>query len=213
MSDNVSTAHGPRDLRLPVQERSAVRIAKVLEAAERMLEEVGPEKTSIPALADSAGVPRAAIYPFFSDKYALFSHLARIHMGRLREALSISKAEQATSWQNWVEVVVKATANYYNANPVASILLLRGSFTDDDHDAHATKNETIGALLRAKAVSLAQLPKLPSRPDTAAIAVELAFACMKYGYLQECKVSPAICREATHAVVAYLQQWDTAARP
>ncbi len=84
-----------KELRFPVQERSAARMTKVLEAAERMLEEVGPEKTSIPALAEKAGVPRAAIYPFFPDKYAVFSYLARMHMERLSNALAISEAENA----------------------------------------------------------------------------------------------------------------------
>ena len=206
MSDQKLATRGA--LRLPVQERSTARMSKVLEAAERMLEELGPEKTSIPALAEKAGVPRAAIYPFFPDKYAVFSYLARLHMDRLTDALAISKAERATSWQAWVEVMIKGAADYYNAHPVASILLLRGAFTDDDRDAHAAKNQTIGESLRAKAVSLGQLPKLPMKPDAAALAVEVAFACMKYGYLHEHRISPAICREATHAVVAYLAQWD-----
>lgn len=50
---------------MPVQERAAARMAKVLSAAEQMLATLGPEKTSIPALAEAAEVPRAAIYPFF----------------------------------------------------------------------------------------------------------------------------------------------------
>ncbi len=59
-----------RVLAIPVQERSLGRITRVIEAAERMLEELGPEKTSIPALAQISEVPRASIYPFFPDKYA-----------------------------------------------------------------------------------------------------------------------------------------------
>jgi hypothetical protein len=150
----------------------------------------------------------------FQGSPALTGSFERQHIKRTSfppPALTTAKAERATSWRTWVEVVIKAAADcYYNTYPVASILLLRGAFTDDDRDAHAAKNETIGQLLGAKTVSLGQLPTLPTTPDAAAIAVELAFACMKYGYLQECKVSSAIRREATHAVIAYLEQWDTA---
>ena len=208
MSDNITTIKSEKGARLPVQGRSAARMAKVIEAAGRMLEEVGPEKTSIPALAEATGVPRAAIYPFFPDKYALFSHLARIHMGRLMSALATSKVKRARSWQTWVEEAVKAAADYYNAHPAARILLLRGSFTDDDRDAHAAKNVVIGGLLRARMASWGTFRKLPQKPDVAAIAVELAFACMKHGYLQEGRISPAICREATRAVLAYIGQWE-----
>lgn len=193
---------------MPVQERAAARMARVLEAAERMLEDVGPEQTSIPALAEASGVPRAAIYPFFPDKYALYSYLARLHMARLTEALATTKAARARTWQAWVDTVVKAVADYYNSHPVASILLLRGAFADGDRDAHAAKNVTIGGLLRAKTASLGALRTLPTAPDVAMIAVELAFACMKHGYSQEGKVSPAICDEATRAVTAYLGYWS-----
>ena len=212
MSDKESSQNA-KDVRVPVQGRSAARMAKVLEAAERMLEAVGPEKTSIPALAEASGVPRAAIYPFFPDKYALFSHLARVHMERLTEALATSKAERARTWRTWVDAVIGAAADYYNSNAVASVLLLRGSFADSDRDAHAAKNAVIGGLLRAKAAKLGELRSLPTAPDVATIAVELAFACMKHGYAREGKVSPAICEEATRAVTAYLGRWDAKRDP
>jgi AcrR family transcriptional regulator len=207
MSDKKSN-QGAKDARVPVQERSAARMAKVLEAAERMLEEVGPEKTSIPALAEASGVPRAAIYPFFPDKYALFSWLARTHMERLTQALATSKAERTRTWRTWVEAVIKAAADYYNTHPAASVLLLRGAFADGDRDAHEAKNVAIGDLLRAKLSKLGELQALPTTPDVATIAVELAFACMKHGYLQEGRVSGPICDEATRAVTAYLTEWD-----
>lgn len=210
MSDIKSTDAKTQETRRPVQERSAARVAKVLAVAERMLAEVGAEKTSIPAIAEMAAVPRAAIYPFFPDKYAIFSRLSQLHMEQMRHKLARSAAERARSWQEWVEVVIKTTAKYYNANPSACVLLLRGSFTDEDHSAHAAKNETIADQLRRKAESLGQLPNLPAKPDAAAIAVELGLACMKYGYALEKRVSPSVCREATRAVTAYLMAWDVA---
>lgn len=180
----------------------------MLEVAERLLVEVGTEKMSIPAVAEVADVPRAAIYPFFPDKYAIFSRLAQLHMQRMGGELASSSAERARTWQEWVEIVIKTSAKYYNANPAACVLLLRGSFTDEDHSAHAAKNETIADQLRRKAESLGELPQLPRKPDAAAIAVELGLACMKYGYALEKRISPAVCREATRAVTAYLMAWD-----
>lgn len=184
------------------------RIAKVLEAAERMLEEVGPEKTSIPALAEATGVPRAAIYPFFPEKYALFSHLALTHMEGLTNALARSADAATRDWREWVDAAIRVAADYYNAHPAASILLLRGSFSDTDRAAHESKNATLGALFRAKAASLGALTALPATPDVATLGLEIAFACMKHGYATEGWVSPAICREASRAVIAYLSSWE-----
>lgn len=184
------------------------RIAKVIDAAERMLEEVGPEKTSIPALAEVTGVPRAAIYPFFPEKYALFSHLATTHMEELTKAITRSANAAASDWREWVDAAIRVTADYYNAHPAASILLLRGSFSDLDRDAHLSKNAALGTLFRTKAASLGALKALPLAPDVATIALEIAFACMKHGYAMEGRVSPEICREAVRAVTAYLGSWD-----
>lgn len=184
------------------------RMAKVLEAAEHMLEEVGPEKTSIPALAEVTGVPRAAIYPFFPDKYALFSHLALSHMDGLTKALAPLAQEPTYDWREWVDAAISVAAEYYNAHPAASILLLRGAFSDSDRAAHEAKNATLGALFRAKATSMGVLPTLPAIPDVATIGIEIAFACMKHGYASEGRVSSEICREASRAVIAYLSSWD-----
>jgi len=184
------------------------RMAKVLEAAERMLEEVGPEKTSIPALAEVTGVPRAAIYPFFPDKYGLFSHLALIHMDGLTKALAVSAENATRDWREWVDAAIRITADYYNAHPAASVLLLRGSFSDTDRAAHEAKNVTLGTLFRARAASMGALTALPTTPDAATIGLEIAFACMKHGYAKEGWVSPEICQEASRAVIAYLGSWD-----
>lgn len=205
MSDSQKSARAPRR---PVQERSLKRMARVLKAAERMLEEIGPEKTSIPALAEVTGVPRAAIYPFFPDKYALFSHLALQYMDQLTKALIRASEKPSEHWQDWVNTAISAAAKYYNAHPAASVLMLRGSFLETDRAAHEAKNATIGALFRSRVASIGAFRRLPINPDAATIAVEIAFACMKHGYMKEGKISPAICREASRAVTAYLAAWD-----
>lgn len=199
---------GEGAVRLPVQRRSAERVEKVLDAAERMLAEVGPENTSIPDLAEATAVPRHAIYPFFPDKYALFSHLARRHMEALGKALAASKAAGSRTWRAWVEAMIKSGAAYYNAHPAACELLLRGFFADTDRAAHAAKNDAIGGMLRAKAASLNVLATLPKKPDAAALAIEIVFACFKYGYVNEGRVSPRICEEAARAATSYLAAWE-----
>lgn len=184
---------------------------KVLEVAELLLEEIGPEKTSIPAIAEAAAVPRAAIYPFFPDKYALFSRLAELHMERLVEVMNGSDLAAADSWRTWGARLIEAVASYYNRFPVASILLLRGGFTEDDRQAHAVKNETMGRLLRERMAGFNEALLLPAEPDVATLAVEIAFACMKHGYAKDGMISAAICAEAVRAAEAYLSRWESPA--
>jgi len=212
MSDYNASQPGEKRTRRPVQERSLERMTRVVDAAERMLEELGPEKTSIPALAQISKVPRAAIYPFFPDKYALFAHIAQIHMQRLREAIANSGARRTRTLHTWVRAVLDTCADYYNANPVSSVLLLNGAFNDADRVAHTNKNTAIGCMLRDAATRFGELPALPQSPDVATIAVEIGFACLKFGYAQSGYIDAAVKNEAFRAVIAYLDHWREGAQ-
>ncbi|MEL0169051.1 MAG: TetR/AcrR family transcriptional regulator [Pseudomonadaceae bacterium] len=192
--------------RTPVQERSAARMQKVVAVAEQLLEQLGPESTSIPAIAAESAVPRAAIYPFFPDKYALFSHIARLHMERLVQTLQATEPDPASAadWRGQVGALVAAAVDYYNGNPVASILLLRGALADGDVEAHRAKDAAISQLLRERVDPEARLPQ---SPDVAVLAVDIAFACMRHGYAVEGVISPVYAQEASNAACAYLASW------
>jgi len=195
--------------RIPVQERSQERITKALAATEKLLEEWGPEKTSIPEIAKLANVPRASIYQYFPDKYALFSHLTQLHMARLAQAVFAQQTwSEHAPWRLIVEGVINTTVDYYNANPVASILLLNGMFSREDFQVHLEKDEALGQMLRKRVAQTGELAKLPTSPDVTTLAVEIAFACMKYGYALDGKISDSI-RDATiHATTTYLASWE-----
>ncbi len=98
----------PRKGALAVQSRS-VRwnaLTRVIEAAERMLEELGPEKTSIPALAEISEVPRAAIYPFFPDKIrAIRAYRPDTHAAP-RDAIANSGAARTRTLHTWERTVI-----------------------------------------------------------------------------------------------------------
>lgn len=194
----------------PVQERSQSRLAAALVAAERLLAEIGPEKTSIPEIAKLAEVPRASIYQYFPDKYALFAHLAEQQMERLAGVIAArqQQAKRRLPWRSLIRSLVDVAADHYNESRVASILLLDGPFSRSDQKAHFTKDTALGEIIRAHVSASGELPGLPRVPDVATLAVEIAFACMKYGYLHEGTISGPMCEEASRAAIAYLERWD-----
>jgi AcrR family transcriptional regulator len=213
MSDFVkreeAASKGARMLqRLPVQERSQQRIARALEAAEKLLLERGPEAASIPEIAVAAKVPRASIYQYYPDKFALFAQLAEKHMEKLKtHILAAQPGGRAADWRNMVRSVVGATAGFYNAEPVTSVLLLKGPFGDQDRAAHYAKDRELAELFRLMIASDKKAPTLPKQPDVVAIAIELAFAVLRYGYARDGTLSRPIRDEAVRAVIAYLSQW------
>lgn len=199
---------GKRVGRLPQQERSQTRITKVLEAAEQLLSEVGPDAASIPEISKLSGVPRASIYQFFPDKYVLFAHLAQLQMERIGQLIVSMQPQVKEDWRAAIGRVVRGVADYYNAHPAAAALLMRGNFTSADRQAHQEKDSMIGSLLREFLQAEGAFEKLPQQPDTATLSVEIAFACMRYGYLEQGHISEAICSESIEAVIAYLSRWE-----
>jgi len=199
---------GKRAGRLPQQERSQTRIAKVLEAAEQLLEAVGPDAASIPEISKLSGVPRASIYQFFPDKYVLFAHLAQLQMERIGALIVDLQPQADEDWKGAIRRIVRSVAEYYNAYPAAAALLMRGNFTPIDRKAHEEKDAMIGNLLRGYLQAQGVLAGLPQQPDAATLSVEIAFACMKYGYLAQGRISEAICDEAAAAAIVYLSRWE-----
>jgi AcrR family transcriptional regulator len=195
--------------RVPVQERSQQRVAQIIQAAESLLLKLGPEETSIPEIAKLSGIPRASIYQFFPNKYALFNHLAEFYLGQVSEAIKqLGTSCHDLSWQQSAGVLIKGASNFYNQTPIASMLVLGGPFSRSAYMAQEVTIVNIGQSVRQLFASLAQPFQPPSSPDTATYAVEIAFACMKHGYYESGSITESAQEQAIHAAVAYLSRWQ-----
>lgn len=198
--------------RSPLQERSQQRVALGLQAAERLLIRQGPEETSIPEIAIESGVPRASLYQFYPNKYAIFTHLAQIHLLRLEYIVKAKALEGInTNLQN-LEVMVTLLANlvadYYDATPVASILVLGGPFSQTSYQAQEVMIENITHTIRKFFGQVDPPIALPEKPDVVTLVIEMAFACMKHGYYREGFISPMIREQTAKAALAYLRSWE-----
>ncbi|KAA6216859.1 TetR/AcrR family transcriptional regulator [Streptomyces filamentosus] len=74
--------------RTPVQQRSAERLARILDACAGLLDETGYEQLSTRAVAVRAGVPIGSVYRFFGNKRAMVAALAHRNLDRYAELIS-----------------------------------------------------------------------------------------------------------------------------
>ncbi|MFF0746275.1 TetR/AcrR family transcriptional regulator [Streptomyces sp. NPDC004111] len=74
--------------REPVQQRSAERLARILDACAELLDETGYEKLSTRAVATRAGVPIGSVYRFFSNKRAMADALAQRNLDAYGQAIA-----------------------------------------------------------------------------------------------------------------------------
>ena len=191
--------------RKPAQGRSRERMDRVLAAAEELLLEAGPEQVSIPDVAVRSGVPRASIYQFFPNKYALFlaigdGHLAQV--GGLIAQVGATLAGQPLP--ELIRAATRAVSDYYNAHPVASMLILGGPMSRTAYLSQEVTIQDIGGQVRGLLEIHQPDLVFPSEPDAITLAVEIAFACMRYSYFAHGSITEAMCEQAAVAAQAYL---------
>ncbi|MFD7325107.1 TetR family transcriptional regulator [Streptomyces sp. NPDC059875] len=85
--DPVPQPPQPSLRRTPVQQRSAERLARILDACAELLDETGYEQLSTRAVAVRAGVPIGSVYRFFGNKRAMAAALAQRNLDRYAERI------------------------------------------------------------------------------------------------------------------------------
>lgn len=103
--DPVPPAHPLR--RTPIQQRSADRLARILDACAELLDETGYENLSTRAVALRAGVPIGSVYRFFGNKRAMAVALAHRNLDRYADGIEDRLAAlPATQWRPVVDAVL-----------------------------------------------------------------------------------------------------------
>ncbi|MFO0556466.1 MAG: TetR/AcrR family transcriptional regulator [Polyangiales bacterium] len=98
--------------RVPTQERSRARVARMLDAATEVFAEVGFDAATTEAIAERAGTSIGSVYQFFPNKKALFDAIGERYLSDARdlcERFLTEAAERAKDdWRALIDEVVDA---------------------------------------------------------------------------------------------------------
>lgn len=193
--------------RQPQQTRARERCEQVLEAARALLREEGLASFSIPVLAERLGYTRASIYKFFPTPNAVLNELIQHELARLEAQLALRAGVVLhLPWTDALREVVHEAVAFYNANPVARVLVLGGPVSDDSYRAQEITIQRLGGLTRS--LLLMRGIRLPQQsPDAATLAVEIGTACLRLSQYLHGEITPAYRDEAVHAMHAYLARY------
>ncbi|WP_246103426.1 TetR/AcrR family transcriptional regulator [Streptomyces piniterrae] len=94
--------------RVPVQQRSADRLARILDACAEVLEETGYDELSTRAVAGRAEVPIGSVYRFFPNKRAMAEALARRNLDAYADRITarLTAPDEPVAWRHAMDVVV-----------------------------------------------------------------------------------------------------------
>jgi AcrR family transcriptional regulator len=192
--------------REPVQERSAARVQRMLDAAAELLDRLGYDATTTSAVAQAAGVSVGSLYQFFPDRRAVLQALAVRSFARFSDRLAAA-VEQAppAGWRAAVDLVVDEYVAFTRTEPGMRVLSFGGpvdrQMLASDADNNAVVAERLGEVLVAAVPGLVLDDALAL---ALRIAVEAADAVLDLAFRRDPDGDPAVVEEVKQLLQRYL---------
>ncbi|MFG3528471.1 TetR family transcriptional regulator [Streptomyces sp. NPDC047917] len=189
--------------RAPVQQRSAERLARILDACAELLDETGYEQLSTRAVALRAGVPIGSVYRFFSNKRALTDALAQRNLDSYAERITGRLAAiPATDWRSAIDAVLDEYLAMKRS--VAGFALVDfGAVAPEEDPANAANQRVAGRLAELLAGHLGGAPD-EDLSRTVLVCVEAADALLQLAFRTDPSGDRAIVAETRIMLRAYL---------
>ncbi|MFV5993611.1 TetR family transcriptional regulator [Streptomyces sp. NPDC056231] len=189
--------------RAPVQQRSAERLARILDACAELLDETGYEQLSTRAVAARAEVPIGSVYRFFSNKRALADALARRNLDSYAERITGRLAViPAADWRSAIDAVLDEYLAMKRSVPGFALVDFGAPAPVDDpaSDANRRVAERLAQLLSGRLGRTADEDLL----RTILVCVEAADALLQLAFRTDPSGDPAIVVETRVLIQAYL---------
>jgi AcrR family transcriptional regulator len=192
--------------RTPVQERSAARVQRMLDAAASLLDEVGYEATTTSLIAARAGVSVGSLYQFFPDRRAVLRALALRSFDRFSDVLAQRVASSPLgTWRDVVDVVVDVYVEFSRTEPAAQVLSFGGPvdrhMLDPEDDNNAVVADALGDVLRSVVPDL----RIDDRLRLALrVAVEAGDRVLDLAFRRSPMGDPELVAEAKRLLASYL---------
>ena len=190
--------------RKPVQQRSAQRVEKMLEACAQLIDEVGYDGLTTTLIAERAGVAVGSLYQFFPDKRAVVQELTLRNLDRFVRTVS-ARFEQLEleHWWDAVDAVFDVYLTMHREVPAFSRLhfgdVVDLRLLDPSKDNNAVIAEKLTALI---AEEFGLDPTELTLPLS--VAVEAADAVLHLAFRRDPAGDATLVAEAKELVRGYL---------
>ena len=203
MSADLTTDVGPLR-RKPVQQRSAQRVERMLEACASLIEELGYDGVTTTLIAERAGVAVGSLYQFFPDKRAVVQALTLRNLERfMANVVQRFDSAELEHWWDAVDSMFDVYVEMHRTVPAFSRLhfgdVVDTRLLDEGKDNNAVIAEGLAALISERfGRSMAEL-QLP-----VAVAIEAADGVLKFAFRRNERGDQIVVDEAKALIKGYL---------
>ncbi|MDF8334923.1 TetR/AcrR family transcriptional regulator [Novosphingobium cyanobacteriorum] len=192
-----------RDAKLPKQDRGRERRNEILDAAARILIELGEKGVSMQAVAMSAGASTGSMYHFFSNRAELMDALFERHMTELVKLMPTYSLDSPEPWRSMsaeeiIDSLFGRVLGYLAQNPDAVFI------HSDTRDLSFPHFSTIVAkVLRHRMSS-------ENSEDVAQTLVSVSTGTLRYVANHRQLAPDVIIKRIPDVLTAYLASFETA---
>ena len=190
-------------VRQPTQKRGIKRFDQILEESDKLLIEKGLGGFSIPVIADRLGITRGSVYSYFPVPNAILNQLAERYLDKLERMFAERVSVLAAmDWRDAIRDVVRQAVLFYEANPVARMLILGAPVTDESYRAQELAIKRISLL--ARQIYPDRGAALPGNPDVATLAIDMAVTCFRRSIFEHGEITAEYEAAAVFSMHSYL---------
>ncbi|MFF4357428.1 TetR/AcrR family transcriptional regulator [Streptomyces sp. NPDC001604] len=198
--------------RTPQQARSKARLARVLEAAERILIGEGVEALTTTRVAAAAKVSVGSLYQYLPDRDAIIDALAAGYFAKLEAAMDgLVQAAAAERWEDPVGVLIDAFAGIYRTEHGFRALWFGSGLTERTRAADRAHKWRMADGIRRVLLALDLAHDHETLARTCQAAVLAADALAQEAFRQNAEGDAELLDEAKVMLRGYLA--DVTARP
>lgn len=205
-----SRHHRPGHVRrIPTQERSRLRVERILDAAATLVVRDGVEAVSTQEIARAAGVPVASIYQYFADKEDVLLALAGRDMDEMDAEVAAALGEVSIAdltVEAFVRLVMAAFIRVYHRRRAFVEIYLRGRTNSAVNAFGREHNERIAVAVREFAVA-AGLAGPDLTPERALLAVEVGDRIFQLAFEHSDEGDPMLIEEGAVLMTGYLERY------
>lgn len=203
MSADLTTDVGPLR-RKPVQQRSAQRVERMLEACASLIEELGYDGVTTTLIAERAGVAVGSLYQFFPDKRAVVQALTLRNLERfMANVVQRFDSAELEHWWDAVDSMFDVYVEMHRTVPAFSRLhfgdVVDTRLLDEGKDNNAVIAEGLAALISERFGRSMEELALP-----VAVAIEAADGVLKFAFRRNDRGDQVVVDEAKALIKGYL---------
>ena len=190
--------------RQPVQQRSAKRVAQMLDASAQLINEIGYDALTTTLIAKRAGVAVGSLYQFFPDKRAVIRALTQRNVDYFLAAVAERLAgEDPGHWWDVVDSVLDIYLDMHRSVPGFSRVhfgdVVDRQLLDEKRDNNGVIADSLADLVRKYVENPGERLSL-----VIAIAIEVAGALLKFAFARDSQGDPEIVAETKYLIKGYL---------